>query len=137
MSKTEFLAVLLLLCDVLPTVNRLSCLFQTEAIDSPQVAIAKQATLKALESRKEKSSNDANFQALVSNLHKNDIKLENFDEEATSAIMEKFDSHVRRPYITKLQENISDRFQDDDVMASFAKFGDFMLLRRKKSYNPP
>ena len=110
MSKTEFLAVLLLLCDVLSTVNRLSCLFQIEAIDFPQVAMAKQATLKALESRKEKSSNDVNFQALVCNLHKNDIKLDNADKEATSAILEKFDSHVRRPYITKLQENISDRF---------------------------
>ena len=47
MSKTEFIAVLLLLCHVLPTVNRLSCLFQNEAIGFPLVAISKQWTWKS------------------------------------------------------------------------------------------
>ena len=117
MTRTEFLAVLLLMCNVLPTVNRLSCTFQTEAFDSGQVSKSVDATIRALEVKKEKPSFDAEYQTLVENLKKNNISLNNNDEEA---FLRRFDSTVRKPFITKLQENLTDRFQNNDIMAAFA-----------------
>ena len=62
MTKLEFLAILALLCDVLPTVNRLSCNFQESTIDFSKIEPIVQSTVNALEAKKTTATvNDQNF----------------------------------------------------------------------------
>ena len=125
MSKWEFIAILLLLCDILPTVNRLSCQFQEASVDFSQIELYQQATVKALEAKKAKSIYDSNFQSLVESISKNGIKVE-VQEEKLSA----FNTNVKIPFIDQLTANISGRFQNTHVMEAFAKFAD------RSNYDP-
>ena len=123
MSQWEFIAILLL-CDILPTVNRLSCQFQEASVDFSQIELYQQATVKALEDKKAKSIYDSNFQSLIENISKNGIKVE-VQEEKLSAF-----NTVKIPFIDQLTANISGRFQNTHVMEAFAKFAD------RSNYDP-
>ena len=55
MTNLDFLLVLLLLCEVLPTVNRLSMVFQESLINFSKISTHISATVNSLEAKKESS----------------------------------------------------------------------------------
>ena len=131
-TKLEFLAILALLCDVLPTVNRLSCRFQESSIDFSQMEPALQATVKALEAKRAIATVDKhNFKTLLRDLETGGIKIAACDDqEAMEAKLNEFDKGVKVPFIDRLIANLEDRFKDNKVMAAFS------LLSNKAYYEP-
>ena len=124
MTKIEFIAILLLLCDILPNVNILSCLLQAESVDFSQVEKFKKSTLEALKTKKQKPSNNDTFRNILQNLSSNDIKVDVTDEEKQKVALQGFDTKIKQPFVQKLIENISERFENSHVMEAFGKFAD-------------
>ena len=72
MTKFGFIATLHLLCDVLPTINRLSETFQKSSLDFSIVKISLRATLAALEEKKT-SDLKTPISTFIEHLQTNDI----------------------------------------------------------------
>lgn len=121
MTRIDFIAVLILLTDVLPTVNRLSCLFQSQSIDFESILTHQQSTLKALEAKKQKPTYADAFTKIIENLQQNDIPVDVVDIEAK---LQEFDEQTKQPFINRLMTNITDRFESSNIMQAFTTVSD-------------
>ena len=117
MTNLDFLLVLLLLCEVLPTVNRLSMVFQESLIDFSKISKHISATLNSLEAKKE-SSLSTKVQQLA----------ERIESQAAITVkievnkIEDFENQVKKPFINVLIENIKRQFENSDIMSAFSHF---------------
>ena len=117
MMNLDFLLVLLLLCEVLPTVSRLSMVFQESLIDFSKISTHISATLNSLEAKKE-SSLSTKMQQLA----------ERIESQAAITVkievnkIEDFEKQVKKPFINVLIENIKRRFENSDIMSAFSHF---------------
>ena len=117
MTKFEFLATLFLLCNILPTINRLSRVFQTSKIDMATVntsVIATMASLKAQESE----DMTMNLKAYIDKLkdHGITVKQKLSLEDQTA----KFNQQTKTPFIRSIVENLEDRFAESEIMSAFS-----------------
>ena len=53
------------------------------------------------------------------------------DNEEAKLSASAFDTSVKRPFLEKLKENISDRFKNNNVMEAFGKFASYVELQRE------
>ncbi|KAJ8043431.1 hypothetical protein HOLleu_10511 [Holothuria leucospilota] len=118
MTKLEFVATLFLLCEVLPTVNRLSTVFQGARVNFADINLALSATLKSLNTKKNLDLTPS-VASLVERCNAQGISIQCKDLAQDIA---DFTTSVHEPFIGQLMENIEARFTDSDtdVMASFS-----------------
>lgn len=119
MTRWEFLSVLLLLCDILPTVNRLSSNFQESLLDFAKIEQSVEGTIKSLTAKKDTPVYNDNFQKLIESLNKQKIHIK-FEEVQLAD----FHQRVKRPFIDCLVNNISDRFVNNSTMEAFSHIVD-------------
>ena len=119
MTKVENLAVLHLLCDVLPTVNRLSLQFQESLLDFSRIGQCMNGTVESLKAKKDTPIFDGSFKKLISNLSQQQIEIKIEEDQLTA-----FHNNVKVPFIDKLVENITERFQSNPVMEAFSHLTD-------------
>ena len=115
MIKFEFLATLILLCDVLPTINRLSEMLQMSKLDFSGVGVAMKATVASLKGKDNMTT--SSITTLIDQLTKNGISVKfkkNFEDD-----MELHQRKTRSPFISILVKNLESRFESSDIMLSF------------------
>lgn len=119
MTRFAFIATLFLLCEILPTINRLSLQFQKSHIDFTAINTSLTATIAILKRKKELDLT-ANITCLQERLDSLDIsmklKAQNIEEECRN-----YRDSTQIPFIDKLIENIEARFQDKHIMQAFTK----------------
>lgn len=116
MTKFDFVATLILLCEVLPTINRLSTVFQQSKVDFADVRVALSATLRSLLA-KENTNLTTSVAELMERCNAQGISFR--CQDLAQAISD-FTSSVQAPFIAQLVANIQARFTDTDIMAAFA-----------------
>ena len=114
LTDYKFVATMLLLCDVLPTVNRLSLIFQVQQIDSTGVPRYVQSDISKLETITSKDDNSlksiGNYVQQLSmagvTIRRVAKRGENLDAH------EAFRKSIQLPFLGQLITNISSRFKD-------------------------
>ena len=124
MTKIEFVGILVLLCEVLPTINRLSLTFQESKVDFSAVKTALSATIERLNDVKDTSDLTSSITDVYESCKAQGIALQYSGSDVTEAIRE-FCKTIQKPFIEKLIENIESRFVDTDVMAAFSYIFDY------------
>ena len=118
MTEYKFVATMLLLCDVLPTVNRLSLLFQAQWIDFSslskyiQSAVTKLDGMNTVDGAYLKSIDE-----YVHQLSQSGLEIRKLVKRGdTVDHHEVFRRSVQLPFLTQLLTNINSRFKDGDVI---------------------
>ena len=140
-TEYKFVATMLLLCDVLPTVNRLSLLFQAEWIDFTSVSKYVQSTVSKLEGMKTKDGNSLKAVGeYVQQLSQSGVELRSQVQrgEIIWDRHEIFRRSVQSLFLNQLIMNINTRFKDTDVIFSFLSvFDPRNLPNQDKSQDEP
>ena len=140
-TEYKFVATMLLLSDVLPTVNRLSLLFQAEWIDFTSVSKYVQSTVSKLEGMKTKDGNSLKaIGDYVQQLSQSGVELRSQVQrgEIISDRHEIFRRSVQSLFLNQLITNINSRFKDTDVIFSFLSvFDPRNLANQDKSQDEP
>ncbi len=113
MTRFDFLATLCLMCEVLPTINRLSLQFQVSEINFSTVSTSLAATIAILKAKKE-----VDLTGTISGLEAQSIKIKTkltFPEEVAN-----FRIKTQAPFIDAI-DNIEARFHNSEFMASFSE----------------
>ena len=114
MTRFDFLATLCLMCEVLPTINRLSLQFQVSHINFSTVSTSLAATIAILKAKKE-----VDLTGTISGLEAQGIKIKTkltIPEEVAN-----FRIKTQAPFIDAIIDNIEARFQNSEFLASFSK----------------
>ena len=118
-TKHKFITTMLLMCDALPHVPRLSKIFQHEHCDYSSIPGALLLTKEAL--KRLKTVDGMHLRQLPEFLEKLKssgivITRDPNDNEMT------FTNNIKTPYLSSLLSNIEKRFEDQGVMTSFTVF---------------
>ena len=119
-TEYQFIATLLLMCDILPIINRLSLIFQTKDVDFSIVKTAVKTTLSTLE--KNKTTNGANLSEIneyCEILRKQDISVKFQKGRSNFCEAEEQFEQTKQNFLDNLIVNITDRFSDDDIFQNF------------------
>ena len=115
MKCYEFVAILNLMCEVLPHLSCLSYLFQARYIQLSMIKPHLDACTKALESYKDR--------AKASDVTATDFaladQLQQFDITVSPQRKEAFDKNVRQPFLRLLLENLAHRFPQIELLCAF------------------
>ena len=118
MTEYKFVATMLLLCDVLPTVNRLSLLFQTQWINFSSLSKYIQSAVMKLDGMN--TVDGAYLKAIgeyVHELSQSGVEIRRVvKRDDTMDYHEVFRGSVQLPFLTQLVTNINSRFKDGDVI---------------------
>lgn len=107
-SDKKFIGTLLMMCEVLPSVDRLSKMLQSKSLHVGLLQGLIKSTIKTLEAQK-------NIQTQVQVFcEANDIPF------APTQDYEEWLRATKSTFLDKLTENIKDRFQDDTILAAFS-----------------
>ena len=115
MTEYKFVATMLLLCDVLPTVNRLSLLFQAQWIDFSslskyiQSAVTKLDDMNTVDGAYLKTTGE-----YVHQLSQSGVEIRKVVKRGDT--LDHFKTSVQLPFLTQLITNINSRFKDGDVI---------------------
>ena len=115
--KYKFVASLYLLCDILPHLNRLSCMFQSADIDLSLVQPHVLATVTKLKQLRE---NPGNYLKALD--HELSTSLKDWDFNASDEAKASFKSSIQIPYVDALIDNINNRFGDAGLISAFSIF---------------
>ena len=119
-TEYKFVATMLMLCDVLPSINRLSLLFQAELIDFCSVAKHVESTISKLSAMKTKDGHSlGSINQYMEELKKSGIDLRNQRGETTADRHDNFRRLIQSVFLDKLIENINNRFTGTDTMFTF------------------
>lgn len=129
LSEYKFIATLLLLCDTLPTINRLSKIFQDRDIDYALLANVVVSTNNSLSKlRGGDGKNLKDIQLYIEKLEEDGVTVtynrrnlrggcSNVEEAKRS-----FDTSIKLKFVDNLIGNLEARFTDSDIMAAFRIF---------------
>lgn len=112
--KYNFIASLYMMCDILPTVTRLSCALQASCIDVSQLHLLVTSTIEALEllcTSKGPRSNTLDFDLQNS--------LASCEVTVTPELKHQFDTRVYNPFIKALITHIKERLPDTGIFSAF------------------
>lgn len=138
----HFICTMLLLCDVLPTINRLSTMFQTSQLDFSLVKTVVKSTLATIQARHSKDGPAlSGLNAYLEMLSAADItvKLPKFTRRAEGstsreAALDLFNRTIKKPFLTALASNLETRFEDDDIFKAFdALFNPAVILSQSEN----
>ena len=119
-----FVATLLLLCDILPLINRLSVLFQTSELDFA-IGSAVKSTVKSVQAQQEAEGPQlARLDSYIHKLEAADIHITLPKGVATGAkdvAKARFNTGIKEPFLTNVIMNLEARFEDDDIMNAFSR----------------
>ena len=113
--KHNFVASLYMMCDILPTVTRLSCALQASCIDVSQLHLLVTSTIEALEllcTSKGQQSNALDFDLQNS--------LASCEVTVSPELKHQFDTRVYTPFIKALITHIKERFPDTGIFSAFS-----------------
>jgi hypothetical protein len=113
--KYNFVASLYMMCDILPTVTRLSCALQASCIDVSQLHLLVTSTTEALEllcTSKGPRSNALDF-----DLHNSLVSCE---VNVTPEMKHQFNTRVYTPFIKALVTHIKERLPDTGIFSAFS-----------------
>ena len=117
MTRFELIATLCLLCEVLPSVNRLSANFQKSHIDFSIIKVSLDATVRILKAKKNFDLTPE-ISNLVAKLKTKGLsvkyKKDNLEDQCTT-----FRETAQGPFLDKLIDNLNARFQDTEIMKAF------------------
>ena len=115
--KYTFVASLYMMCDVLPTVTRLSCALQASCIDMSQLHFLVTSTVEALELLC--ISKGARLNTLEFDLQNS---LAGCEITVTPELKHQFNTRVYTPFIKALITHIKDRLPDTGILSAFSVF---------------
>lgn len=118
-TEYRFVCTMLLMCDALPHVSRLSKCFQITDCDYSIIPRMQSCTIKSLEQLKTTDGvNLDKLQEFLDNLQQAGIEIKKPAHLAESY----FHDNIRVPFLTTLVANIQNRFEDKSVLAAFDIF---------------
>ena len=113
----KFLATLYMMCDILPHLARLSCMFQSADIDlsllQPQVSVT---LVKLRQLRSIPGEHLSSLDQVISS------DLKEWKVNVNDGIKNTFNTTICQPYIDALVNNISRRFSDAGIISAFSIF---------------
>ena len=118
----EFVACTYLLSDILPSLNRLSLIFQRKDLDFSVIQPRVHSTISFLESLK---TNDGPMMKLLPKTFEEELNA--FNINTTGEKTENFKRVVIEPYIDSICENLSSRFPHLDILDAFQIFNPELL----------
>ena len=117
MTEYKFVATMLLLCDVLPTVNRLSLLFQAQWIDFSSLSKYIQSAVTKLDDMNTVDGAYLKTTGEYVQLSQSGVEIRKVVKRGdTLDHHEVFKTSVQLPFLTQLITNINSRFKDGDVI---------------------
>ena len=119
MANYKCMAMLFLLCDVLPHVCFLSRLFQKESIDLAELHKAVDTTLQLLHPYRSGCLSNGHLASLEVQLNGS---LKDYITFPSLSDKEHVEHDIQEPFITKLCENIEHRFPDIELLDAFTIF---------------
>ena len=125
MTKFDFVATLLLLCDILPTINILSCLFQESKLDFTRINTSLAAMVRSLRATQAEDNTTAirefanKFQSQGITL-KCKVNRETKESQSLEDEIKNFNEKTKVPFIDAIVNNLDDRFQHSEYMAAFS-----------------
>lgn len=129
LSEYNFIATLLLFCDTLPTINRLSLIFQSRDIDYALLATVVDSTKNTLSKlRNADGKNLGDIQLYIAKLEENgvtvtynrrNLRAGSSDPDETKKA---FSDNIKSKFVDNLISNLDARFTDSDLMAAFHIF---------------
>ena len=125
----KFVATLYLMCDLLPHLARLSCMFQAADIDLSQIQCQVTATLLQIRSIKENGgTNMRNVRTVLSTSLK--------DWNVMPPDIDTSESNLKNqliiPYVEALEKNICNRFLDAGLIGAFSIFDPKLLPKTEE-----
>ena len=117
-TQLKFIATLLLLCDILPHLNRLSCMFQSADLDLSLIQPQILATLEKL--RHLRDTPGDYLKSLYSTLKDWNINM-------SEAALISFKCNIQKVYVDALLENITNRFPDAGIISAYSIFDPLKL----------
>ncbi len=118
-SEYRFVCTMLLMCDALPHVSRLSKCFQITDCDYSIIPRMVTCTIKSLELLKTKDGiNLGELHEFLDSLQQADIEI----KKPAHLADDYFRDSIRVPFLTRLIDNIQNRFEDQSVLAAFDAF---------------
>ena len=113
MTKYKFIATLMLLCETLPTINRLSANFQESKVDFEMVGCVLEGPIRSLKAKKAELVDETIIETL---------KKDNIDISVTDDERQEFHTSIKCRFINQIIENMHDRFTHNEVMSAFVVF---------------
>ncbi|KAL3218145.1 hypothetical protein MRX96_050848 [Rhipicephalus microplus] len=107
-TNAKFVGTLLMMCDLLPAIDRLSRTLQTSSLQVDLIQGLIKSCIKTLETQ-------SNIQTKVK-----DFCVSHDIEVTITEESEQWLHNTKRAFVKKLLENIQDRFQDHPILASYA-----------------
>jgi hypothetical protein len=105
------------MCDVLPTINRLSEQFQKAKLEFSLLKVSLQGTLSSLDEKMKGNMTDS-VKDLINKLQAANISVK-VQGNSVEEDIKNFQQNVGVPFIQQIMTNIESRFKDTDIMASF------------------
>ena len=130
-TEYRFVATMLMMCDALPHVARMSKCFQLTDCGYSIIASILATTLASLEQLKTHDGlNLSKFDAFLTDLEEGSIEI----KTPANLSRDYFNDSIRIPFLSCLVENTNGRFDDKSILESFDVFNPFKLP--KFSSNP-
>ena len=130
----RFICTMLLMCDALPHVTRLSKCFQFAECDYSIIPKMLSTTITSLNQMK--TVNGVNLNALPTLLDQ--LKADGIDVKKPVHLSERyFQDSIREPFLKLLIENIEKRFEDKSVLTAFSVFDPAKLPRNRRIPDNP
>ena len=121
-TQFKFIATLLLLCDILPHLNRLSCMFQSADLD---LSLIQSQILATLEKLRQLRDTPGDYLKSLDSILKTTLK--DWNINMSEAALVSFKCNIQKVYVDVLLENITNRFPDAGIISAFSIFDPLKL----------